>query len=60
MEYGAVFSPGKLVLFELVFLLMALRLSCRETDYLLEIDQDTLMISGSALHFSANRSQYSF
>ena len=44
-------SSGKLVLFELVFLLMVLRLSCSETDYSLEIDQDTLMIFFSVLHF---------
>ena len=46
-------SSGKLVLFELVFLLMVLRLSCSETDYSLEIDQDTLMIFFSVLHFLA-------
>ena len=42
---------GIFVLFELVFLLMVLRLSCSETDDSLEIDQDTLMISCSVLHF---------
>ena len=41
------------MLFELVFLLMVLRLSCSETDYSLEIDQDTLMIFFSVLHFLA-------